>query len=310
MILALLALFALTRAELVQRMRAPVVTQADGLVKVYASCDEDIRRDCQGPIASRAAEAVLLLYRGLGEKPKKFASPGIILRLGNGRTNDAEMVSWAETNKMRIVTRIHLKSPAYADPDRLRVEVARAFYRAVKHRELSADEALAALRAADPACQLADRRTTLERWLAEGLPPGYLTEDEFFAQTEENLRLLRKVLEPGSASRRDVLTFASRLHIYPRFFDEKFVDGRDALTFQEAIGTARKDARVRILAVFKARELPIWAGGRGEVLQYACQAYVKFLFELAKGDLPDDEIENLLEIADLKLKAAYEQAQS
>ena len=308
MFLAVLALFALTRAEIVQRMRAPVITQADGLVKVFASCDEDIRRDFQGPVASRAADAVQLLYRGLGEKPRRFESPGIIIRLGNARTNTTEIVTTVETNETRVISRIHLKSPAYADSDRLRVEVARAFYRAVKHRELTAEEARAALRAADPKCRIADRRATLERWLAEGLPSGYLTEDEFFAKTEEMLTLYRKVLEPGVASRRDVLTFASRLCIYPRTLDEKFVGGADVLTFADAVRVAPKDARVRILAVFKAQELPIWAGGRGELLQHASQAYVKFLFELAKGDLPTEEIEKLLEIADLRLKSAYEQA--
>lgn len=308
MILALLALFALTRAEIVQRMRAPVITQADGLIKVFASCDEDIRRDFQGPVATRAAETVQMLYRGLGEKPKRFEAPGIILRLGNERTNTTELVTWVETNETRVITRIHLKSPAYADLERLRVEVARGFFRSVWKKEVSPEKARAALRAADPTCQVADRRAKLERWLAEGLPPEFLTEDEFFEKIEEMLTLYRKVLEPGVASRRDVLTFASRLHLYPRTLDEKFVGGADVLTFREAIACAKVDARVRVLAVFKARELPIWAGGRGEILQDAAKSYVKFLFELAKGDLPTEEIEKLLEIADLKLKSAYEQA--
>ena len=163
MILALLALFALTRAEIVQRMRAPVITRADGLVKVFASCDEDIRRDFQGPIAAQAGETVQMLYRGLGEKPRRFEAPRIILRLGNERTNTTELVTWVETNETRVITRIHVKSPAYADLERLRVEVTRGFFRSVKQKEVSPEKARAALRAADPTCQVADRRAKLER---------------------------------------------------------------------------------------------------------------------------------------------------
>ena len=52
---------ALTRAEILERFRAPVVTQADGLVKVYADCPDDMRREYQGPIGSFAAETVKTL---------------------------------------------------------------------------------------------------------------------------------------------------------------------------------------------------------------------------------------------------------
>ena len=45
MLLLSLALLALTRAEILERFKAPVVTQSDGLVKVYANCPEDMRRE-------------------------------------------------------------------------------------------------------------------------------------------------------------------------------------------------------------------------------------------------------------------------
>lgn len=310
MMLALLVVLALTRAEIIQRMRAPILTRADGLIKVYASCDEDIRRDYQVSVARAADETVRLLYGALSQKPERFDSPGIILRLGNIRTNVTDVVSSVETNGARVVSRIFLKSPAHADPERFELEVTRAFYRTVVKTEISDDEARAALHRANPRYRIADERAKLEAWLAGSLPREAQTEEEFFSDLEKMLTLYRKVIEPGKASRRDVLTFASRLCLYPRYFDEKFVGGADVLTFEDAISVARKDPRVRILAVFKARELPVWAGGRGEVVHDAAQSYMKFLFELAKGDQSDEEIKKLLEIANLKLKAAYEQAES
>ena len=48
MTLCLIALLALTRAEIIERMRAPVVTQADGMVQVFADCPEDMRRELEG----------------------------------------------------------------------------------------------------------------------------------------------------------------------------------------------------------------------------------------------------------------------
>ena len=67
-LLSTVLVMALTRAEILERFRAPVVTQADGLVKVYADCPEDLRRDYQGPIGSFAAETVKTLYQGLAKK--------------------------------------------------------------------------------------------------------------------------------------------------------------------------------------------------------------------------------------------------
>ena len=60
MLLAVIALLALTRAELVARMKAPVLTMTEGLVKVYADCPEDMRRDYQMPVARFAAERDIL----------------------------------------------------------------------------------------------------------------------------------------------------------------------------------------------------------------------------------------------------------
>lgn len=314
MILALLALFALTRAEIVQRMRSPVINQADGLVRVYANCDEDQRREYQGPIASFAAETVKTLYQGLAMKNVRFARPGIIILVGNERTNNTAVVTRVETNETHVTSRIYLQSPGYSDVERFRTELVRAFYRSVQATELSAREAVAALRAADPQLRIEDQRTELEDWLAGRSTPEVptdlpLTEEAIFARAERMIARMRKVIEPGVASRRDVLIFASRLCLYPRTFDEKFLGGADVLSFAEAIALAKVDPRVRFLALFKAKEMPLYGGGRGEVMNDAAASYMTFLLDLAKGEKSDAELASELEVAELKLKAAYEQAE-
>lgn len=305
MLLAAIVVMALTRAEIVQRMRAPVVTQSDGMVKVYADCPEDMRREYQGPVAGFVADTVDTLYRSLAMKPLRFESPGLIVHVGDVRTNVSDVVSRVSTNGARVVTRIYLKSPGYADIGRLRVEVARAFYRSVKGQEISPAAASKALRRADPRLRISDERSRLESWLATG---GFGDEDEkadVQKRDEEALALMRKILEPGVPSRRDVITFASRLFIYPRTFDEKFVGGSDCVSFRDAVKLARKDPRVRFLAFFKANELPVWGGGRGDGLRDAADAYVEFLRELAKFEKGEDELLRMLDEADERLKAVF-----
>lgn len=312
MLLAVIALLALTRAEIVQRMRAPVVTQSDGLVKVYADCPEDMRREFQGPVAGFAADTVASLYRSAAMKPVRFDSPGIIVHVGDVRTNLSEVVARVSTNGTRAVTRIYLRSPGYADIGRFRAEIARAFHRAVLGVEISDAAARAALRRADPRLRIADERERLESWLALGRfgedDDASADPERARARDEEALALMRKVLEPGVASRRDVRTFASRLFIYPRTFDEKFVGGSDCVPFREAIPLARKDPRVRLLAYFKANELPVWGGGRGEGLSAAAEAYSEFLRALAFGKTDEAELVRMLDGADAKLKAVLDAA--
>ena len=123
---------ALTRAEILERFRAPVVTQADGLVKVYADCPEDMRREYQGPIGSFAAETVKTLYQGLAKKPVRFENPGIVIHIGDVRTNDTTVTSAVSTNQDRVVSRIRVTAPGYADLYRLRLEIVHAFFRSVE----------------------------------------------------------------------------------------------------------------------------------------------------------------------------------
>lgn len=291
-------LLALTRAEIVERLKAPVITQADGLVQVYADCPEDLRREFQMPIASFAAETVKTLYQGLGKKSVRFRSAGMLIHVGDVRTNLAEVVTRVTTNAERIVTRIYVRSPAFADVARLRLEVIKAFYRSVEGREISEDEAIAAYRHGDPTFRIADERMKLENWLN-----GTGTSD-----VEEGLSLMRKIFEPGKASRRDVLIFASRLFLYPPTFDLAFMARFKCLSFREALKFAKIDPTIRIMATLKARELPVFGGGRGEEMFAAADAYCTFLLELGKYEKSESELAALLDDADEKLNIAFERA--
>ena len=297
-LLASILLLALTRAEILERMKAPVITQVEGLVQVYSNCPEDMRREFQMPIASFAAETVKTMYRGLGMRTQRFSKPGIVIHVGDVRTNDTEVIARVSTNGERIVSRIYLKSPGYADVNQLRLEVVKGFYRSVVQKELTDEAALKAYRLADPEERLRDERMRLEDWLA-----GRGTSDD-----EEGLRLMRKIFAPGRASRRDVLIFASRLFLYPPAHDLVFAGRYKVLSFREAIKFAKIDPCIRIMASLKANEMPVMGGGKGEVLSSAAAAYRAFLLALGDVDKEDDELKELLEEADIKLNLAFEKA--
>ena len=290
---------ALTRAEILERFRAPVVTQADGLVQVYADCPEDMRREYQGPVAGFAAETVRTLYRGLGRSPVRFEKPGILIHIGDVRTNLTEVTARVTTNDSRIVSRIRVKAPGSADLYRLRLEVVRAFFRSVERREVTELEAVSAYRKGDPVLRVFDERMKLEDWLA-----GRGTKDD-----EEGLGLMRRVFEPGKSSPRDVLIFASRLHLYPPQYDLRFLARFDRLSFREALRLGRTDPVVRLVAYQKAKELPVQGGGRSPELAAAANAYQAFLLELAKGEKGEGELRTLLDDADELLNVAFERAQ-
>ena len=295
-----MALMALTRAEIIERFKAPVITQADGLVQVFANCPEDMRREYQSPIARFAADTVQALYGGVRKRPIRFRKPGIVIHVGDVRTNLTEVVSRVSTNDSRIVSRIYVKSPGSADLGRLKTEVIKAFYRSVENAELSDAEAVLAYRRAVPELRIADERQQLELWL-QGR--GTIKDDE------EGLRLMRKVIAPGQASRRDVLIFASRLYLYPPWNDVRFAGRFDCLSFREALACARVDPFVRVVAAVKSKELPVFGGGRGEELAAAADAYRAFLLALARGEATEDELKKLLDDADEKLNTAFEKAE-
>ena len=297
-VLATVLLMALTRAEIVERFKAPVITQADGLVQVYADCPEDMRKEFQGPVARFAADTVQTLYQGLAKKPERFSKAGIIVHVGDVRTNLTEVTAQVSTNDSRVVTRIRVKSPGYADLYRFRVEVIKAFYRSVEKRELSDDEAVAAYRHAVPTLRVFDERMKLEDWLA-----GRGTKDD-----EEGLRLMRRIFKPGESSPRDVLIFASRLYLYPPQYDVRFLEKYDRLSFAEAVRLGRTDPIVRLVAYAKAFDLPVLGGGRSPELTAAANAYQAFLLAFATGKADEGELQALLDAADEKLNVAFERA--
>lgn len=307
MLLAAILFFALTRAEIVQRMKAPVNTQADGLVKVYAYCDEDMRREFQGPIGSFAGELMARLYASQKLKSRRFASPGIIIQVGNERTNITDVVTRVVTNDSQVVTRLYLQSPGTVDLERFRLELIRGFFRSVKNSELSLEEARERLLEIDPRYRVNSLRSKIDAWLkGDRAAKGDDKTDEEW--DEEHLALMRRVIEPGFAAPQDVLVFASRLYLYPRYFDEKFLDGSDVVSFRDAVKLAKIDPRVGILAHFKAIELPILGGGRGEKLDAAAEAYARFLRALAAGEKTDKELYEMLENADKLLQLTWEMA--
>lgn len=290
---------ALTRAEMIERFRAPIVTQADGLVQVYADCPEDMRKEYQTPIARFAAETVKTVYRGLAKKSERFDKPRILIHIGDVRTNVTDVAVQVSTNEDRVVSRIRVKAPGYADLYRLRLEVIRAFFRGVERREVTEQEAVAAYRKGDPALRVIDERMKLEEWLA-----GRGTKND-----EEGLRMMRRVFEPGKSSPRDILIFASRLYLYPPQHDIRFLGRFDRLSFREAVRFGRIDPIVRLVACRKALELPVLGGGRSPELAAAANAYQTFLFEFAKGEKDEKGLKALLDDADEKLNVAFERAE-
>jgi len=296
-LLATILCLALTRAEILERFRAPVVTQADGLIQVFADCPEDMRREYQMPIASFAAETVKTLYRGLAMKPVRFAKPGVIIHVGDVRTNVSEVVTKVVTNDSRVITRIYVKSPGYADVARLKFEVSKGFYRSVKGEELNDAGVIAALRHADPEMRIEDERAKLDAWVlrAEG-------------DVEDGLKMMRKVITPGRASPREVLVFASRLYLYPPQYDLKFAGKYDCLSFREALKLVKRDPTIRVFAAYKAKEIPVFGGGRGDAMRDAAAAYMMFLLKLAQGEESEERLAELLDDADEKLNVAFEEA--
>ena len=299
MVFSAVLLLALTRAEIIERFKAPVITQADGLVQVYADCPEDMRKEFQGPVARFVADTVQTLYQGLAKRPERFSKAGIMVHVGDVRTNLTEVTAQVSTNDSRVLTRIRVKSPGYADLYRFRVEVIKAFYRSVEKRELSDDEAVAAYRHAVPELRILDDRMKLEDWLA-----GRGTKDD-----EEGLRMMRKVFEPGKSSPRDILIFASRLYLYPPQHDLRFLGKYDRLSFSEAVRFGRIDSIARLVAYQKALELPVLGGGRSPELTAAANAYQAFLLAFAKGETDEKGLKTLLDAADEKLNVAFEKAE-
>lgn len=298
MLLCLALMFALTRAEIIERMKAPIVTQAEGFVRVFADCPEDMRREYQMPIARFAADTVQILRAGMSPRPEIRRRAGIVIHVGDVRTNIAAVAVRAVTNDTRVFTRIYVHAPGHADVSRLRTEVVKAFYRSACATELDDAAAVRAWRRANPELRIQDERRALEDWYCRGI-----------GSDEEGFRLMRKIVKPGFASRRDVLIFASRLFLYPPQYDIAFRNGRRCVSFKDAIDLG-DDPVVRLVAFSRADFLPVFGGGRGEHLYAAALKYRVFLLELAKGEKTREELKALLDEAEVQLHIAYEKSEA
>lgn len=297
-VLAALLLAALTRSEIIERLRAVPITQVDGLVQVVAACPSDIRREFQMPIAGFVSDVCRRLYSAEAMKAVRFEDPGIVVRLGSVVSNVTDVVVETDTGRQnRPLTRIYLPSPRYADPERVRIATVQAFYRCVKHEEIDEETAVRRFRRAFPELRVDDEYAALEAWETGG---------HGSAEDEKYLRLARSILQPGVARPRDVLTFASRLYLYPPAYDLRFCGRYDGCSFREAIRLVREDPTIRLAAYLKTRELPIWGGGRGEAMDAAARACSDFLLALAAGDRPERELTALLDRAEDKLKGILE----
>jgi len=295
-VLATVLLLALSRAELIARMKAPIITQADGMVRVYADCPEDMRREYQTPVARFAAETMKALDRHYKRVSARVAEPVLVIHLGEKRTNDTSVVVRAVTNDTRVLTRIFLPSPGFTDLQRLRTEVVLAYHRGIRHEEVSPEVADRTYLLSDPTMRIACERRELEEFIVRGK-----------GEHEHGLELMRKIVEPGKATRRDVLIFASRLFLYPPQYGQLFAERYSKLSFREAMDCVKIDPRVRIVAFVKAREMPLYGGGRGPLMQRAAYAYMDFLLALAEGKCEERELKEFLEKADGLLNQAYEQ---
>lgn len=297
-ILAAVLAAALTRAEIIDRMRAAPVGAANGLVSVIGDCPKDMRREFQRPIARFADGVCRTLYGG--EEPRRFDEPGIVIYIGDVQTNVTDVVVKERVSVTgRRYTQIRLPAPAYADLDRLRIAVARAFLLAVNGESADDAAAVKALRAADPVLRAEDAERELQDWL-DGKPVE--------GDDEKYLRLVRTVQIPGRASPNDVLRYASRLMLYPPLFHAPFCGKYRSCTFREAIDMTSTDPRVRIQAYLKVSDVMAFACGRGDALAAAATAYSDFLRALAVNKSSREELAKMLDDADAKLNAAFEEA--
>lgn len=292
---------ALTRAEIIDRFKAAPVTQLDGLVQVYGDCPADMRREYQLPVASFASDVCRKLYAAENRKQVKFADPGIVVRIGDVRTNITDVIVRPATREGGVkFTRIYLPSPSGADLGKFRHEVVRAFYRAVYGVDLDDASVTKKLRESDPVTRVEDIQSEVAAWRERGEYAAGKTDEDY-------LKLLRGVHLPGVATKDDVKTFASRLFLYPEFYAMPFCGKYRSCSFREAILLAGKDPAVRFAAYVKVQPLMLFGQGHGDKMNEAVEAYVKFLAELARFKLTGEELLKLLDDADAKLKGVLEE---
>lgn len=289
---------AISRADLIERFRAPSAIKCDGLVEVSGMCAADVRREFQLPVAANAAQTCRGLYEGLGIKPRKFAASGILVFLGDSsETNSAVVASRAARPDGTRYTRITLPSPAHANLGAFRREVVRGFLFSVNGEEADDARVEEIMRLADPELRLDDEYEDLRAWRERG-------EYRRGRDDEEYLKLFRRVKSPGRARMDDVLAFSSRLMLYPQQYAVPFCGRYWACSFREAIDMAAVDPAVRYAAFVKSSELAVFGAGHGDEFTGMVNAYCDFLRALAAydGKGGKEALVSALDAADGKLK--------
>ena len=309
MLLAGILMLALTRAEMIERFKTPPITKVNGLVQVFADCPRDMRGEFHAPVANFASGVCRKLEVKERMKEPRFNEPGIVIYVGDVRTNRSDVVVRRQTRDSgRKFTKIYLPAPAFADVERFRLEVVKAFYYAAEGKELDDDEARQALIASDPQLKIDDEYARLSEWLAGEGPHDVFAGAEPSELDEEYLKLMRTVIQPGAARRDDVLRFASRLRIYPRTFDSPIAGRFRDCSFADAIDLVAIDPRIRIFAYDKAPLVVAYGGGRSEELSSAAVAYSEFLLDLMRNKKSKEELKAQLDDADTLLNIALERA--
>ncbi len=298
-LLAACFFLALTRAEIIERFKAPPMTQVSGLVQVSPDCPREIRRAYQAPIASFAGTLCRELYQGVKLAPKTFEKPGIVVFLGDEKETNTAVVARYEEKNGRKRCRIFLPAPEFSDLKELRKAVIRGFYYVVMNEEITAEEGLKRYRRMDPQRRADEDYAVLAAWRN-----GQKVDES----DEECLKLARSVLQPGLARPEDVLQFAARLTLYPPYHGYPFAGRYPYLSLEEAIDLAKTVPMIRFVAYEKAPLMIVYTGGRTRELAEAGQAYSDFLFELARDQLSVDELKKRLQKANDLLKKAYEKA--
>ncbi len=298
---AVILLAVLTRAEIIDRMRAAPMTRVNGLVQVIGFCPPDMRDEYQASVSEFVSELCRKLYHLRHERERRFKTPGIVVCLGDVRTNCTDVVSRVrQYSDGTPYTRITLPAPGFADMETFRRETIKAFYLAVANETLDDAGADKCFRAAHPELLLADKYADLANW--ERGAPTEKADDEYY------LQMTRKILKPGVAYPSDVLRFAARLYFYPESFAFPFCGKYFACSYRDAIDLVPQEIRLRLLAFAQIQDVIMYGGGRGETLATASLAYADFLRELAAYKKTPEELHKMLDAADEKLKLAFEEA--
>jgi len=298
--LALLALpvHALTRAEIVDRFRAVPVVKLEGLVQVVPDCPADMRREFQLPVAGFVADTCRALYAAEMRRPKRFDEPGIVVYIGDIRTNVTNVVVRVnERAGGAPYTRIYLPAPGHADRRALSLAAARAYFLAVRGETVDDAKAWHALVSSNPEMRAGETCERLADWSERGVYADGMDDEAY-------LKLSRKVLLPGRLTKHELNEFAARLYLYPLSFDAPFCGKYAMLDFRTAVGLRHKDPLVRFAAFVKAKQVLIYGAGRGEELQAAAEAYSEFLTELGRAEKTDGELLALLATAEGRLRTA------